>query len=106
MSTEIRTIFTFDGFVFDTEKRLLIKDGNTISLNNRTYDLLQSFVINRGRLMTKNELLNTIWEGQFVEESNLAVQVSTLRKILGEKKDEHHFILTVPGEGYRFVAQL
>ncbi|MEP6900654.1 MAG: winged helix-turn-helix domain-containing protein [Actinomycetota bacterium] len=106
MSVEIRTIFTFDGFVLETEKRLLIKDGKTISLNNKTYDLLQTFVLNRGRLMTKNELLNVIWEGQFVEESNLAVQVSTLRKILGEKKDEHRYILTVPGEGYRFVAEV
>jgi DNA-binding winged helix-turn-helix (wHTH) protein/Tol biopolymer transport system component len=98
------TRFTFDGFEADLIKRLLLKEGVPVPLNSRTFDLLTVFLENRGMILTKNELLDSVWAGQFVEESNLPVHISALRKALREKKDEHRFIVTVPGKGYRFVA--
>ena len=56
--------------------------------------------------MSRDELFELVWPGQFIEESNLTVQVSTLRKIFDEGKDDHRFIVTVPGRGYSFVAEL
>jgi len=56
--------------------------------------------------LSKEELLEKVWAGQFVEENNLTVYISALRKILGEKKGENSFIATVPGKGYKFVADV
>ncbi len=57
-------------------------------------------------MLSKDELLEKVWAGQFVEENNLTVHVSALRKALGETKNEHRFIVTVPGKGYSFVAKV
>lgn len=56
--------------------------------------------------MTKDELLKSVWQGQFVEEGNLTVHMSSVRKALGERKDEHRFVVTIPGRGYQFVADV
>src|SRR5262249_51362732 len=74
--------------------------------NNRTFDLLLILIENRGRLITKNELINKVWEGQFVEESNLTVQISALRRALDENKANPQYITTVQGRGYRFIAEV
>lgn len=56
--------------------------------------------------MTKDELLESVWQGQFVEEGNLTVHMSSVRKALGERKNEHRFVVTIPGRGYQFVADV
>ena len=61
---------------------------------------------NSGRVLTKDELLKQIWPDTFVEEVNLAVNVSTLRKALGENSQEGRYIATIPGRGYQFVAEV
>lgn len=99
-------VYVFDGLCLDATRRLLHRDGEAISLNPKAFDVLLLLVENHDRVLSKDEILSTVWAGQFVEESNLAVQISTLRKILGEKKDSHRFIVTVPGKGYRFVARV
>ena len=96
---------TFADFALDVAKRLLLKDGIPIALNSKTFDLLEVLVERRGEILSKDELLEKIWVGQFVEESNLTVQISTLRKLLGETRGENKFIVTVPGKGYKFVGQ-
>lgn len=98
--------FRFADFELDGAKRLLLKQGKPVALNSKTFDLLLALVERHGEILSKDELLEKVWEGQFVEEGNLTVQVSTLRKIFGERKDEHRFIVTVPGKGYSFVAEL
>lgn len=98
--------FSFGEFDVDASRRLLLKKGEPVNLNPKAFDLLLTLVENRGRVLTKNELLDKVWENQFVEENNLTVHVAALRKILGEKKGEHRFIVTVPGKGYKFVAEL
>jgi DNA-binding winged helix-turn-helix (wHTH) protein/Tol biopolymer transport system component len=106
METTKNTTFSFDEFEVDALKRILLKKGQPVSLNPKTFDLLLTLVEHRGAVLSKNELLDKVWENQFVEENNLTVHVAALRKILGEKKNENRFIVTVPGRGYKFIAEL
>ena len=76
-------------------------EGQPTSLGARAFDVLQALIERRERLVTKNELLDLVWPGVVVEENNLQVQISTLRKVLGPQS-----IATVPGRGYRFTAAL
>ncbi len=79
-------------------ERSLIVDGKPVALGRRAFDVLQVLIEHRARVVTKDELLNLAWPGLVVEESNLPVHVSSLRKLLGPEAIE-----TVPGRGYRFA---
>jgi predicted ATPase/DNA-binding winged helix-turn-helix (wHTH) protein len=104
MNETTETIFSFGEFELDTVKRLLLKSGQPVTIKPKAFDLLTALVEKRGQVLSKDELLETVWENQFVEENNLSVHIFALRRIFGEKKDEHQFIVTVPGKGYKFVA--
>ena len=80
------------------ETRSLLVDGKPAALGARAYDVLLALIERRQRLLTKDELLELVWPGVIVEENNLQVQISTLRKVLGANA-----IATVPGHGYRFT---
>lgn len=97
--------FSFGDFELDAERRLLLKQGKSVALNAKAFNLLLILVQHRGHVLGKDELMEKIWAGQFVEENNLAVQVSALRKIFGERKDEHRFIVTVLGPAIRFATR-
>src|SRR5688572_31558175 len=98
--------YAFADYELDLGRRRLLRAGQSIPLNAKAFDLLVVLIQNRERVIAKEELMELVWRDQFVEEANLAVQISTLRRVLGEKKGEHRFIVTVPGRGYRFVAEL
>ncbi len=98
--------FRFGDFELDAKKRTLRQSGRPVAMNPRAFALLLELIENRGRVITKDDLLARVWEGQFVEENNLTVQISALRKAFGEKKGENTFIATVPGKGYSFVADV
>ena len=95
---QLVTPYVFDHFeIRPTERRLLV-DGHPAPLGARAFDLLMALVERRDRTVTKNELLDLVWPGLVVEENNLQVQISTLRKVLGQNA-----IATIPGQGYRFT---
>ena len=98
--------YIFSEFCLDPARRLLTRSGEQIDLSPKAFDLLIALIENRGRVLSKDELLDRVWDGQFVEENNLAVQVSALRKAFGETSHDHKFIVTVPGKGYKFVAEI
>jgi predicted ATPase/DNA-binding winged helix-turn-helix (wHTH) protein len=83
-----------------SERQLLI-DGRPVGLGARAFDLLVALVERRDRIVAKNELLDCVWPGLVVEENNLQVHISSLRKALGPQA-----IATIPGRGYRFTAAL
>lgn len=101
---QLKKKFFFAEFELDTVKRLLLKSGQPVAIKPKAFDLLTVLVKKSGQVLSKNELLETVWENQFVEENNLSVHIFALRKIFGEKKDEHQFIVTIPGKGYKFIA--
>ncbi len=99
-------IYRFDDFELDAFKRQLLRRGQPVTLQPKAFDLLLTLVDSGGRLLTKDDLLNLLWPDQIVEESNLTVHMSALRKALGEHRGEHRFVVTEPGRGYRFVANV
>ena len=103
---ELRKIYRFGEFQIDARKRVLLRDGKPVTLNFKAFDLLLALVTSGGRELSKDELMELVWQDQIVEENNLAVHIYNLRKILGERKDEHRYIITIPGVGYRFVADV
>ncbi len=97
-------IISFAEFELDAVQRRLRRNGETVAIHAKAFDLLDFLARNNGRIVTKDEILDTVWDGQFVEESNLVVQISALRKALGEPKNAPRFLVTVPGKGYKFAA--
>jgi DNA-binding winged helix-turn-helix (wHTH) protein/TolB-like protein/Flp pilus assembly protein TadD len=75
-------------------------------LTPKTYDTLLVLVQNSGRMLSKEELMNLLWPDSFVEEANLTQQVSMIRKALGESPSDPRYIATIPGRGYRFIAEV
>lgn len=106
MQSVSHRIYRFDEFELDALKRQLFRGGQPVTLQPKAFDLLLALVENGGRLLTKDDLLNLVWPNQIVEESNLTVHMSALRKALGEHKGEHRFVVTEPGRGYRLVADV
>src|SRR5215218_2114131 len=101
------TIYTFDRFQLEAARRLLRTDtGETIPLVSKAFDTLLYFVTNPGRVIGKDELMSSIWPDTVVEENNLNKNVSILRRVLNEDRQDHRFIVTVPGQGYKFVADV
>lgn len=96
--------FSFADFEIDVDRRLLFRQGLPVPLHSKAFDVLLALVENNGDVLGKDELLEKVWQGQFVEESNLTVHISALRKLFGEGKKDNRFIVTIPGRGYRFVA--
>jgi len=84
-------------------ERRVIRDGKYLELTPKTFDVLQLLIENCGEIVTKDEILGKVWNGSFVEEGNLAVHISKLRRTLEETPNQP-FIETVQGSGYRFVA--
>jgi len=106
MSLMEKEMYQFGPFSLDPSERVISRDGTPLSLTPKVFDTLVCLVRNRGRLLTKDELLKEIWPDTFVEEVNLAVNISTLRKAFGENPQDARYIATVPGHGYRFVAEV
>jgi DNA-binding winged helix-turn-helix (wHTH) protein len=101
-----KEIYTFGHFVLDPAERVLSCEGTPVYLTPKAFDTLLFLVRNPGRMLTKDELLKQVWPDTFVEEVNLAVNISAIRKSLGENPQDHRYIATVPGHGYRFVAEV
>jgi DNA-binding winged helix-turn-helix (wHTH) protein/tetratricopeptide (TPR) repeat protein len=103
MNTAAKHFFEFGAFRLDASERLLLHQGETVSLTPKAFDMLVTLVENSGHLVEKSELMRRLWPDSFVEEGSLAQNVSLLRKALGENESQK-FIETVPRRGYRFVA--
>jgi TolB-like protein/DNA-binding winged helix-turn-helix (wHTH) protein len=101
-------IYEFGDFRLDALRRVLSSraDGQPLQVTGKIFDTLLFFVERSGQLLDKRTLLEALWPNIVVEESNLTQTIHTLRRVLGERPGEHRFIVTVPGRGYRFVADV
>lgn len=97
-------IFQFGKFRVDALARTLRREEKIVTLNRRAFDVLLYFVHNPGRILTRDELLKTVWAESFVDENSLAQSISGLRRALEEKPGENSYIVTLPGRGYQFVS--
>jgi pimeloyl-ACP methyl ester carboxylesterase/DNA-binding winged helix-turn-helix (wHTH) protein len=103
MNKFIGKIYGFGTFQLDAAERLLFDGERILTISPKTFDVLLILIENAGHIVSKERLLEEVWDNAFVEENNLAQNISALRRILGETK-EVKFIETVPKFGYRFVA--
>lgn len=99
-------VYEFKGFRLDRAERLLLHHGRPIQLKPKIFDLLLYLVERQGQLVEKDELMREIWPNTIVEENNITVSMSMLRKILGEDRGGRKFVETVARRGYRFVAEV
>jgi Tol biopolymer transport system component/DNA-binding winged helix-turn-helix (wHTH) protein len=99
-------VFEFGRFRLDGRERVLLCDRQPLPLPPKAFDTLLLLVSNHGRALDKEDMMRQLWPDTFVEEVNLAQQVSLLRKTLGENRGEPQYIETVPRRGYRFIANV
>jgi DNA-binding winged helix-turn-helix (wHTH) protein/TolB-like protein len=104
MGQQTNGFYEFGSFRLDTAEHLLWQNGRTVPLTPKAYETLLVLIKQRGRVVEKDELMKEIWPDTFVEEANLAHNISLLRRALGERPGEQQYIQTVPKRGYRFVA--
>src|SRR5262245_6828149 len=97
-------VYRFGPFRLDPVRRLLSRGDEPVSLPSKALDLLLALVQHGSTAMHKSELLRMVWPDARVEEGNLSQTVFVLRKALGERPNEHRYVVTIPGIGYRFVA--
>ncbi|MGQ0541689.1 MAG: winged helix-turn-helix domain-containing protein [Blastocatellia bacterium] len=99
--------YSFGDFRLDTDKRLLLnRNGDSLPLMPKAYDTLNYLVEHAGETVDKGDLMSAVWPDTIVEENNLSQNISLLRKVLGEKPVDHRYIVTVPGRGFKFVADV
>jgi DNA-binding winged helix-turn-helix (wHTH) protein/tetratricopeptide (TPR) repeat protein len=103
MSLSPNDLYRFDAFVLNPRKRTLVRDGSVVGISPKGFDVLTYLVMNPGRVVEKEELLQAVWPGAYVEEGNLTQHISGLRKALGDRAG---FIVTVPRQGYQFTVEV
>jgi predicted ATPase/DNA-binding winged helix-turn-helix (wHTH) protein len=97
-------VISFGPFRLLAAQRLLLEGDKPVRLGGRAFDILAALVERRGEVVGKEELIARAWPQAFVKESNLKIQVSALRRALGDGQGGHRYVVTVPGRGYNFVA--
>src|SRR5712692_565587 len=106
MSEPINRFYQFGPFCIDAEKRVLLRDGELVPLAPKAFDTLLVLVQHHGQVLEKDGLMEMLWPDSEVEEANLPLHISALRKALGESPNERRYIITIPGRGYRFAAEV
>lgn len=104
MTLKPNGLIQFENYVIDPSHWRLRWQDESIAINRKTFDLLLLLVEHRDRVLSKEELMQSLWPGQFVEESNLTQHIFLLRKALSRHESGTRIIETVPGRGYRFAA--
>src|SRR6185295_14590855 len=106
MSSPPKRSYEFGPFRADLEQRLLLRQDEVVPLTSKVFETLLALIEHRDRVLEKEELMQLVWPDTVVEDNNLTVNISTLRKALGENASERRYIVTVPGKGYRFAAEV
>ena len=103
---QVGHFYEFDSFRLDVIRRLMWRNGTQVPLTPKAFDLILTLVQHHGTVLDKDELMRLLWPNLAVEENNLTVVISSLRKALCESPDEHKYVVTIPKRGYCFVAQV
>jgi len=103
MSLTLKEIYRFEEFELNCVRRALLREGQPVPLPPKAFEVLAYLVIHPGEVVTKEELIQAVWPESFVEEGNLAHQVSSIRRAFADRAG---YIVTVPGRGYQFTAEV
>src|SRR6476620_926965 len=104
MSPETKVLYEFGRFRCDPAEHLLFCKGKAVSLAPKAFEILIILIKSNGRLLTKDEMMQKVWPDTFVEDANLTINISALRKLLGDSTGDQQYIETVPKRGYRFIV--
>ena len=99
-------VIRFGSFYLFPTKRLLLEGDEPVHLGSRALDILIALVERRGELVTRRELIARVWPGITVVDANLSVHISALRRALRDGQRGNRYLVTTPGQGYRFVAPI
>lgn len=102
----MKCFYHFGPFILDPNKRSLSRDGKPVPLTSKAFDLLVYLAKNPNRVVTKDEIMKTVWAGSFVEEGNLTQNVFLLRKALSPDSGDSGIIVTIPRMGYQFAVDV
>lgn len=105
-SQNMREQYEFGPFRVDADKGVLMRSGVPVALTPKTFQVLVVLVRHSNEVVTKDDLMKTVWPDTFVEETNLSRSIFMLRKALGESPQDHKYIVTVPGRGYRLAERV
>ena len=103
---KMKHLYEFGPFRVDPEKELLLRGEEAVALTPKTFQILLVLVRHSQEIVTKEDMLKTVWPDTFVEEANLSRNIFLLRKALGETPQDHQYVVTVPGRGYRFAEDV
>jgi TolB-like protein/DNA-binding winged helix-turn-helix (wHTH) protein/Tfp pilus assembly protein PilF len=106
MSLETKHLYEFGPFRIDSAERVLLRDGRLVHLTGKAFDVLLALAERSGHIVERDELIEKVWPDCFVEEGNLTVTISMLRKVLEAGENGNLYIETVPRRGYRFTAEV
>src|SRR5215813_1561074 len=98
--------YQFGSFCLDAEKRVLLHNREVVPLTPKAFDTLLVLIRHQGEVLEKDRLIEMLWPDSFVEEGNLTYNISAIRKALGESPNERKYIITIPGKGYKFGADV
>ncbi|WP_347339274.1 winged helix-turn-helix domain-containing protein [Bradyrhizobium ivorense] len=101
-----RLQYNFDGYAFDTGTRELRRGAELVSIAPQVFDLLSYLIRNRDRVVTKDELIDAIWNGRAVSDAAVTTRLNVARSAIGDSGNEQRLIRTLPRRGFRFVAPM
>src|SRR5882724_3959974 len=104
--TTVNVLFRFENCILDTQRRELWGAGKLVSVEPQVFDLLEYLVRNRDRVVTKDEILDSIWGGRAVSESTLTSRVNSARSAIGDSGKDQRLIKTLRHKGLRFVGRI
>ena len=106
MTQQSKHLYEFGPYRIDPAKRVLLRGEESVQLPSKVFETLLVLVQHSEEVVSKDDLLKTVWPDSFVEESNLSQSIFLLRKALGETAQDHRYIVTIPGRGYRFADKV
>src|SRR4030095_14541186 len=106
MASQAKHFYEFGNFRLDPQRYRLYRGGELVPLSRKDLETLIVLVENRGAVLTREQLLETVWNGTFVEDASLTVAISHLRKALEQHSDAEGYIETIPRKGYCFTADV
>src|ERR1700751_3700080 len=104
MPRELKVRFLFEAYVLDTDRRELRRGSALLSMQPQVFDLLEFLVSNRDRLVSRDDLLASVWGGRIVSESTLASRINAARRVIEDSGKQQRLIRTTIGKGIRFVG--
>ena len=97
-------LYRFDDYALDTDRRELLRAGSPIAVQPQVFDVLAFLIAHRGRVVSKDEIIEAVWEGRVVSESTLTSRINAARSAVGDSGEEQRLIRTASRKGFRFIG--